>query len=149
MALDRSPELEQAHHDLMSAYEKRDTDAMRRRLSGHSAFAMRGTAPEEVTTQRDEAIQLIAQSREDFPTITTTHLEAYADGDLGYVYAEGSFKADDGTEYPSRSLVIAHRRMANGDSCTASTPFPFPTRCWRPTPRSQIPPPQRRSAQHT
>jgi hypothetical protein len=37
MALEHSPELEQAHHDLRDAYRRRDADAMRRLISSHPA----------------------------------------------------------------------------------------------------------------
>jgi ketosteroid isomerase-like protein len=109
MALERSPELEQAHHEMTAAYNKHDVEAMHRMISTHSAVVSRGTAPDEVVKGHDELIAAFAQSMDDVPVLTTADVEAYADGDLGYVYAENTFIDPDGTEYPSRGLAVAHR----------------------------------------
>ncbi len=109
MALEHSPELEQAHHDLEDAYRRRDTQAMGRLISSHPATVSRGTAPDEVAHGRDEIISLVEQSADEFPDMTSSNVEALAEGDLGYVYAETTFTLKDGTEFRSRGLAIAHR----------------------------------------
>jgi SnoaL-like domain len=109
MALERSPELEQIHSDMMRAYQQRDAETLRRSLSNHPAFVMRGTAPDEVTTDRDEAVAFTDESADDFPGVGVTSVEAYADRDLGYVYTDSSFVTSDGAEYPCHTLAIAIR----------------------------------------
>jgi ketosteroid isomerase-like protein len=126
MALEHSPELEQAHHDLEDAYRRRDTEALRRLISSHPATVSRGTDPDEVGHGRDEIIALVEQSADEFPDMTSSDVEALAEGDLGYVYAETTFTTQDGTEFRSRGLAVAHRedgqwRFVHG---LASIPVP-------------------------
>jgi hypothetical protein len=106
MSLEPSPELERAHQELLDAYNAHDTVALRRLISTHPAVVSRGTAPDEVFAGHENLIAAIAAASD---TKTARCVEAYADGDLGYVYSETSYVDSDGTEYPSRSLVIAHR----------------------------------------
>jgi len=109
MALEHSPELEQAHHDLRDAYRRRDAEAMRRLISSHPATVSRGTDPDEVAHGRDEIVALVEQSADEFPGMTSSNVEALAEGDLGYVYADTTFTLKDGTEFRSRGLEVAHR----------------------------------------
>jgi SnoaL-like domain len=109
MALERSQELERIHGEMMQAYERRDIEALRRTLSPHPAFVMRGTAPDEIATNHDDALAFADDSADDFPSLGTSTVEAYTDGDLGYIYTEGSFITSDGAEYPVRTLAITHR----------------------------------------
>jgi len=109
MALERSAELEQTHYEMTAAYNNRDVEVMRRLISTHPAVVSRGTAPDEVVKGHEELVAALTQSMDEGLAMTTKNVEAYADGDLGYVYAQNTFIDPDGTEYPSRGLAIAHR----------------------------------------
>jgi ketosteroid isomerase-like protein len=109
MALERAPELEQAHEEFAAALRGRDMAALREMISAHPATASRGTDPTEVVRGRDELLAAIENEPEGEYSFTDNHCEAYAEGDLGYVYAESILSLPNGAEFPLRGLVVAHR----------------------------------------
>lgn len=109
MALERAPELEQAHEEFAAGIRGRDMAALREMISSHPATASRGTDPTEVVRGRDEFLAAIEGEPEGEYSFTHTHREPYAEGDLGYVYAESILSLPNGAEFPLRSLAVAHR----------------------------------------
>ena len=109
MALEPAPDLEQAHKDMTDAFNRGDVERLRELISTHPAAISRGTAPDEVFRGPEAIHAAMAEGAQATPQITTTNIEAYADGDLGYVYAENTFIDPDGNEYPSRGLAVCRR----------------------------------------
>ena len=126
MALERSPELEQLYRDMEDAYRRKDAEAIREMLSTHEATVSRGTAPDEVARGRDEITRLVIESVEFAPELRAASVEAYADGGVGFIYAETAFVMEDGREMPTRMMAVTQRedgkwRMVNS---IASLPVP-------------------------
>jgi hypothetical protein len=69
----------------------------------------RGTGPDEVIHGRDSLIAAIAQAGPSV-AVVSENVEAWADGDLGYVYAENAFTTEDGASVTCRGLAVAHRK---------------------------------------
>ena len=126
MPLERSPELEQLYNDMREAYQRKDGEAIRDMVSTHEATVSRGTAPSEVVHGRDEIARLVLESAEWAPKLKTTSLEAYASGDVGYVYADAAFVLEDGTEIPTRLMAVAQREDGRWRMVNSLTSFPVP-----------------------
>ena len=109
MALERAPELEQAHEEFAAALRGRDVTALREMISDHPATTSRGTDPTEVVRGRDEFLAAIENEPEGEYSFTDNHCEAYAEGDLGYVYAESVLRLPNGADFQLRGLAVAHR----------------------------------------
>ena len=110
MALEPAPELVQAHIDFAAAIQRHDVDALGEMISTHPATTARGTQPGAVVRGRDALLAALATvDTEEGESLVDTHVEAFADGDLGYVYADAVWTSPDGTTFPIRGLVVAHR----------------------------------------
>jgi ketosteroid isomerase-like protein len=81
---------------------------MRDMISTHPATVLRGTDPGEVAFGRDAIMTEIEANLGTAAAFEVTNIEAYADGDLGYIYGEIQLTPD-GAEFSLRGLWVAHR----------------------------------------
>jgi ketosteroid isomerase-like protein len=126
MPLERAPELEQLHRDMEDAYRRGDVEAIREMTSTHEATAARGTAPDEIGRGRDEITRLVGQSAEGAPGMKTSSVEAYASGDVGFIYSDSAFVLPDGGEIPCRLLAVAQREDGAWRMVSVLTSIPVP-----------------------
>ncbi len=110
MALEPAPELVQVHLDFAAAIRRHDVDALGEMISKHPATIARGTQPGAVIRGREALLTALGTGDiEEGQPLVETHVEAFADGDLGYVYADAVWTSPDGTAFPIRGLVVAHK----------------------------------------
>ncbi len=96
--------------DFAVAIQQHDVETLGEMISTHPATTATGTAPGAVARGREAILAALASGdAEDGEPLVDTHVEAFADGDLGYVYADAIWTSPDGTTFPIRGLVVAHK----------------------------------------
>ena len=110
MALEPAPEFVQAHIDFAAAIQRHDLDALGEMISTHPAMTATGTQPGAVARGRETLLAALAGGTDDGGSLVDTHVEAFADGDLGYVCADAVWTSPDGITFPVRGLRAVRRR---------------------------------------
>lgn len=114
MATERAPELERLIEQISGHGKQGDVDTLERTLSHDPALLIVGTARTEIWEGRDEIIEGARTEMErvgeesDFESIQDER-RGYRAGDVGWVFVQGKYRIADGSEIPTRGVVILRR----------------------------------------
>jgi len=110
--MQRSAEIESLVRELYESFGAGDPDRLDALISGEDGVVMIGTAPTEWWVGRDMILDRWRNQLQEmagFALEPGPELQAFEEGDVGWVMDRPSFVAPDGLRVPGRFTVVLHR----------------------------------------